>query len=292
MTSQQLASMIVRRTPWKTLSQLPMGDANALCASINQALQVWFEKANATHTALQQSAQLHASGQYEVGVTGGSAAVTFTAPPPWLSTATGSTLQISGDGRWNRLMSAGTLLHPYAGASGTAMMTLYHDCAPLGSDTISVCSHVKILRSSSEIDLPNWEIPTWWLWEGNNHRTGSPDRYQIEPLNPGCNSTPFFVLRVWPMPAADVTLAYRIARHFSLSLADLQTARALPVPEDVASGILLPIALDRAAGQALLTKDTDFKRVAEDSAAAVARISPRTMAPTTDVQWMGTCYGF
>ena len=93
MTSQQLASMIVRRTPWKTLSQLPMGDANALCASINQALQVWFEKANATHTALQQSAQLHTSGQYEVSVTTGSTAVAFTAPPPQPLTALKAALQ-------------------------------------------------------------------------------------------------------------------------------------------------------------------------------------------------------
>ena len=284
--------MIVRRTPWKTLSQLPMEDANALCTSMNQALQAWFEKANATHTAVQKSVQLHGPARFQAFVEKGSTVLDMTNAPAWAGDALGATLQLEGDARWNRLNGTGALLHPYAGEDGNVNATLYHDCAALDAATAGVCGHVKIIRSTSEVVLPERDIPLWWLWEGSSHRTGNPDRFQLEPLNPGAGSQPAMVLRVWPMPTADVTLAFSVARHFTLTTADLQAGRVLPVPEDVAGGILFPIALDRAAGQALLVKDTDLKRVAADAAAAIGRIGPRTMIPTAETQWMGTAYGY
>ena len=302
MTSLQLASMIARRTPWKTLSQLPMEDAGALCASLNQALQAWFEKASATHTSQLRSAALHGPVKCRANVVNGSSRLQLINPPAWVSDAIGSALAIGADSRWNRLLTVAapsvdgqveaTALHAYRGMLGEAEVTLYHDCAPLGGETVSVCSNVCVALSTGQREIPSLEIPVSNSLAGGVLCAGAPERYQVEPLNPGVNSKPFFVLRVWPLPSMDVTLHYRVASHFSLSTADLQRAKPLPVPEDVASGILLPIALDHAAGQGLLAKDADLQRIAVDAAAAVARIPARTLPPSTAAQWMGTARGF
>lgn len=296
MTTLQIAQMIARRTPWKTVTALQLEDANALVVAINQALQVWHDKANATHIAQQRAATLHGPVQVPGTATQGHTAITFTVEPVWLaSDGIGCSVQVSGDPKWNRLMSTTRLLMPYSGPTGDVTLILHHDVAPLGNDTVSVCSNVRLVRGGSthnERILQNADVPACWQAAGHVRWQGDPEIYQVESHNPGANSAPFFVLRVWPMPTQELTLAYNVGTHWSMTLADLQTPRDLPLPEDVASGIVLPIALDRAAGQALLVPETDFRRVQADAAAAEARIYTRTMIPVTDPQWMGTPPGY
>jgi len=296
MTTLEIAQMIARRTVWKTVSGLPMEDKNALVVAVNQACHVWAGKANATHIAQPYAADLHGATTIQGTATNGSTTIVLTSPPAWLATeGIGSSIQASGDNRWNRLMSLTSLHLPYQGPTGAVTFTVYHDVVPLGSDTVSVCSLVKLVRGLgiwNERHLVNEEIAPSWMWEGSTRWQGDPLIYAVEPLNPGTNSTPFFVMRVWPVPSHVVSLSFNVGRYWSMTLADLVTPRALPFPEDVASDIVFPIALDRAAGQDLLKPGTDFKRIAADAKTATDLIMPRTMNPVTDPQWMGTPPGY
>ena len=292
MTSLQLASMIARRTPWKTVSQLPMEEANALCAALNQALQAWFQRAGASHTASRRSTVLHAPVACLANMITGSRRVDFTSAPDWVSEAVGATVRLEGDPRWNRIVAPETLLHAWLGDTEEVAVTLYHDCISLPAGVAGVCSPVTAVLPDSEALLPDAPLPAWSSSQGSAHTTGRPERHQIETLDAGPGSCPSFALRVWPMPSTDVTLCYSVVQYFTLSTLDLQAPRVLPVPEDVAAAILLPLALDHAAAQGLLDKDTDTQRLAADAAAALERIAPRTMLPTTTTQWLGTTPGF
>lgn len=232
MTTIQLAQMIARRTPWKTLTALPVEDASALVTAMNQALQVWFDRANATHTARQHGVILRGPVTIQGTATNGSTAITLTSPPAWLATeGLGSSLQVAGDGRWNRLISLTTLLLPYSGPTGAVTFTLHHDVAPLGSGTVSLCGSVRLVRNgpaSSERELFNADIPGCGI-DATLHRTqGDPERWQVEPHNPGTNSIPFFVVRVWPMPVSQAMLAFSTVQQWSATMAEFLACCASP----------------------------------------------------------------
>lgn len=296
MTTIQLAQMIARRTPWKTLTALPAEDANVLVLAMNQALQTWFELANATHVAKLCRTVLHAPVTLTGTAAHDSTEITLEAPPSWVAAeATGSTVKVSGDGRWNQLRSPTRLLLPYQGATGAVTFVLHQDVAPLGGAMVSVAGEVRMMRGDGgrgDRRLRFDDVPPCWLRQGAMQGPGEPERCQVESFHPADDGAPAFVLRVWPPPAQDVTLAYPVVRHWTMTLADLLVPRELPVPEDVAAGIVFPLALDRAAGQALLTTETDVQRVQADAAAAEARIHTRTMIPMTEPAWLGTPAGY
>lgn len=296
MTTLQLAQLIARRTAWKTVTAMPVEDQNALVVAINQGCHVWFQKASGSHTAQPRAADLRGPVVIQGTATNGSTAITLTSPPSWLAAeGLGSSVQVSNDHRWNRLMSLTSLHLPFTGPTGAVTFTVYHDVAPLGGDTVSICSRVKLVRGLGvwqERELVNDHIAPSWMWEGSVRWQGDPTTFAVEPLIPGVNSTPFFVLRVWPVPTHLVSLSFDLARYWSMTMPDLMTPRELPFPEDVANSIVLPIALDRAAGQDLLKVGTDFRRIAADAQIATDLIYMRTMNPVTDPQWHGTPTGY
>ncbi len=284
MTSVALAQLLIRRTAWATPSEMPAADLNALAVCMNQAFQRWFEKANITHTAQSQTRHLRGQVQLTGTATNGSTAVTLTSPPSWLAAeGIGSTVRLSGDSRYNRLLAIDRLMLPYSGATGTVNIILDHDCGHLGSDSVRTCSEVHVHYNNYAWPLSNGKVPLAWSGEGYK---GRPEVYDIEPLNPGAGAEPAMVLRVWPLVTTPSVLTFTLSKHFSVTLPDLLAPRALPFAEDVASGIIYPIALDFAAGEGLLTKaePADLARIRANAADAIARIHTRTMNPVSEVE--------
>jgi len=292
MTSAQLAQMLVRRTPWGAPSELPIADQSALVNCMDQAFQAWYENANATHVALPQNRQLRGQITLSATVTDGSTAIELISPPSWIATeGIGSTVRIGSDPRYNRLLSLTSLQMPYSGGSGIVSVVMNHDCGQLGGDTVSVCSNVNIHYNNHAFPLTNGAIPL--QWSGDGYNLGRPERYAIEPISPGSNSTPAMVIRVWPLVTLPAVLTFEMAKHFSLGLPDVLSATPLPFPEDVASGIIYPIALAYAMGEKLLVVDAEDKKdIRENAADARKRIQQRTMNPVTDLQWIGTPASF
>ena len=296
MTTIQLAQQIARRTAAKTLTALAVEDLNALATAINAALKDWFQKATMPHVTTPIGADLRGSLTINGTATNGSKTIVLSNAPSWFTTdGIGSSVQVAGDARWNRLMSATELLFPYNGPTGAVEFKVWHDVVPLPDTLLQVGSPVRLIRSAgvfNERILTNAIVPPVWTFEGHVHWSGDPMYYGIEPINTAAHSTPFFVLRVWPMPTRAVTLAFPIVNVYQITLAALSSPVTLPLPEDVCSTIILPLALDYAAGADLLKKDTDFKRIAFDAQNARAAIALRTMHVVTEPQAMGTVPGW
>lgn len=61
------------------------------------------------------------------------------------------TIRIEGDGVDNQLISDGTLLHPYAGPTGTASATIYHDAVALDDTYAAIASNPRYLDTNVEL---------------------------------------------------------------------------------------------------------------------------------------------
>lgn len=61
------------------------------------------------------------------------------------------TIRIDGDGVDNQLIADGTLLHPYAGPTGTATATIYHDAIALDDTYAAIASNPRYLDTNVEL---------------------------------------------------------------------------------------------------------------------------------------------
>jgi len=288
--------MIARRTEAKTLTAMPVEDLNALATAINAALKDWFSRAGMSHVTTPIGADLRGGLTINGTATNGSKTIALSNAPSWFAeSGIGSSVQVSGDMRWNRIMSATELLFPYNGPTGAVEFKVWHDVVPLPNTLLHVGNPVRLIRSAgvfNERILVNAPVPPIWSFEGHVHWSGDPMNYAIEPINTAANSSPFFVMRVWPMPTRSVTLSFNIVNVYQVTLASLSTAVTLPLAEDVCATIILPLALDYAAAADLLKKGTDFKRLAIDAASARGEITRRTLHAVTEPQAMGTPPGY
>lgn len=82
----------------------------------------------------------------------------------------GCTINITGDGTFNELMSATTLLRPYAGSSGSVSGTVYGDSIPLPSNIKEVMDPVKLPTLAPLMGTTSREE---YLAYGNPHRYGN-----------------------------------------------------------------------------------------------------------------------
>jgi hypothetical protein len=104
----------------------------ALC--ITQALQVCAKHSPAELLTQPGSGYIHAPANITLTAIQGS--TTISGFSSWQSWMPGCTIQISGDGQDNELISATQLARPYAGTSGSGIAaTVYNDCITL-DDTI------------------------------------------------------------------------------------------------------------------------------------------------------------
>jgi hypothetical protein len=61
------------------------------------------------------------------------------------------TIRIDGDGVDNQVIAAGTLLHPYAGTTGTVTATIYHDAIALDETYATIVSNPRHLDTNLEL---------------------------------------------------------------------------------------------------------------------------------------------
>jgi hypothetical protein len=282
MTTTQLAMLLCRKTEWGAPSEMPAGDALAMITCMNQAFQLWMEKANAPFVSVPDGRQMLGKLALSLTATAGSRSISLT-PPNWLPLVLGSHIDL-GDGQPNRILSATQLQRPYLGTTGAVMATVSHDAVGLGSDTVSMCSGVRYVHGRDERPLQNSPLPAHWS-------QGTPTFYDIEPLSPGDGSSPAFVLRIWPFPDQVASLSFSMARHWSAPVNAHLEAVAIPAPDDVVTGILYPISRYLCAGEGLY-KEADLRglRMAHDE--ALARIHPRTRSAVIEPGMMGTARGF
>lgn len=288
MTTAQIAQMVARRTQWKTPSEMPTAEKNVLAVCMSRAMQVWVEKASGPYATAPVSLSFRGQITLAATATNGSTAIVITSPPAWLAAeGIGSTVRLSGDPTWNRLQSLTALRMPYTGPTGAVSITLNHDAAPLSKSSTRIIGQVRLhQQGGGERFLVHREIPMPWLAPGANH-CGNPDSFDIESTAPAN-----LVLRVWPAVVTPCAVSFHASSHFTATLTDLTDPTPLPVPDDVATGIIYPLTMLYALREGLLLSTVDGKQIVTDGVEAVDSIHQRSRGHVTTPHMMGTRRGF
>jgi hypothetical protein len=179
-------------------------------------------------------------------------------------------------------------LLPYKGPTGAVTFTINHDAAPVANSSTRIVGQVRLhYAGGGERFLAHGQIPMPWTAPGYNH-CGNPERFDIESVASG----PSLVLRVWPTVVVPCAVTFQASTHFTASLTDLVSDTALPVPDDVATGIIYPLAMECAFREGLLLSTVDGKQIVTDGQAAASRIHTRSRGHVTTPHRAGTPRGF
>lgn len=324
MTIAQIAQQIARRTKWNNVAEMPMPDAAALALCITRGLNEWFGKANRAWTTQPLNYVLNAPLTTRISCAkdsamyaflDGSPAWTFdttnftfdgteqtfdefsgyaaAGAPSWLVPAFGSSVKVGGT-HWNRALSSSVLLWPFTGETNAdEEIQIWHNGVNLGRSIREVEGVVELMDVSGKHlrylnHEPNKRFDTAPV------QSGEPSEYQIEPVNTGFGTAPAWVLRLNPAPSARYILRCQVSRYVvTVTVNDLRRAGVLPIPDDAASSILLPIVLDLAFGEALLDPSKFIPaRVMQDAVTARAEIAQRSGSINTNQADVGTPFGW
>lgn len=204
------------------------------------------------------------------------------------------TVRIPGDDIDNQVVASDSLLHPYAGTSGTVDALIYHDAAILPEPYSEIISRPRILETREF--LTHDRTRSGWDFRERRRDIGEPRFFCVEsnarnnnPLSPG-------IFRVDCLPDS----AYRLEMEVLLapariSFADLLAGSSTPIPlrAEHIEGYLLPIA------RGLLT-ESSLWRDKESKAATTTKASEAeagysifvSQTLTTPNNRVGTPHGF
>ncbi len=159
--------------------------------------------------------------------------------------AIGRTIILDGDSNINQVLDATTLMSTYNGPSGTVSGTLYGDAiysSRLPFDRI--IGNPDFADSTSWPMLPRSMMRNDFPFLGMIPSVGRPQFWWVQPLGNSQGMKPLLVLRFWPMP--DQVYPIRVRMGFwplRLTLADLDLAVTIPVPDQFLDAALVPIGL-------------------------------------------------
>ena len=324
MTIAQLAQLVARRSPWKSVASMPMAEAHALAVCITRGLNEWFGSANRAWTTQPLNYVLQAPLTTAIACTKDSALYGFVeaapawtfdstnftfdgteqtfdefggyvggGPPSWLVPAFGSSVRV-GEGYWNRVLSSTVMLWPFTGeTSANQSVQIYHNGVNLGRSIKGLEGGVELMDVNGKFIRHLREAPEK-RFETGPPEIAEPTEYQLESVNTGFGVAPAWVLRLNPAPATRYILRAQVSRYIvDVTLADLRRDGRLPIPDDVASSIIFPITLDLAAAENLLDAEAyNPRRVESDAQVAREKITNRSQPASTTPNWSGTPAGF
>lgn len=221
------------------------------------------------------SLYLEAAATVSIGVTLGSTETTGTA---FTGDQYGRTIRIAGDDIDNQIAGTASLLHPYAGATGTVSAVIYSDAVALPEPYAELVGDPKILETGRDLTHQKVRCSRW-----TKKNSAEPRFYWVE-ANAG-NRSPGSpaVIRFDALPDR----AYRLEVEVTLApsrvlFSDLLTpGPELPLRGEHVELYLLPIARGLLASSAMW-RDAESKGNARDEAKTAEQkyevLAPKTLA--------------
>lgn len=251
----QLASRICRSLKARDIHSLPADDATEVLDAINGAITEYFAVAPSTYRMKSSVIfDIPAPQNISVTATNGSTHAATLAPE-----LIGHSIQMPGDAQMNRIVAENTLAVPYRGPSGASIPArIYADVIPLGDNFARFSGDPQVYNQGNFVRyLTRQPEESYFLGEV---QVGFPLRFVVEAMGQASGASPYFQMRLLPAPADGLTLKVMMeVRPEQYNLAQLTSTTRLPVPEEHAFAVLLPMALMRLVGGPLWPQDSDPK---------------------------------
>lgn len=253
-TILQLASRLCRHLKVRDIHSMPADDATEVLDAINSSIAEFFASAPSPYRVKSNvTFNIQSPNTCVVGVTSGSTAITGLN-----SSLIGLSISIPGDSQMNRIIDVNTLDLPYQGNTQSVTATYYTDAFPLAPN---------FARFSGDPELFNNGIFVRYLLrqpdEGRflgEAQIGYPLRFVVEAQGQASGASPYFYLRLIPIPDRPLTLKVNMeVRPQQYTLKQLISSTPLPVSDEHVFSILFPMALSRMVGGPLWPNDYDPK---------------------------------
>lgn len=193
-----------------------------------------------------------------ITATFGSKTVTLTAPDTWM---VGCTLLFDGEEFQNQLVAytgtTGTLLRPYAGATGSGKSAiLYNDCFVQATTTSAILPPVLLLGEGELIglsgrrDLRRYSSNSTYATNhglagdmgaaAENMDIGRPIAYYVETYSNPTTRLTNLRLRLAPLPDKQYLLEYQ-SRTEAPRITTLNSSTSIPVPQQYVDSVFMPM---------------------------------------------------
>jgi hypothetical protein len=271
-TILQLASRVCRHLKVRDIHSMPADDATEVLDAINGAITEFFAAAPSPYRIKSNvTFNINAPQTCLVGVTHGSSSITGVDP-----SLVGRSISIPGDVQMNRMVDVNTLDLPYQGNTGSVTATCYCDAFALAPNFARFSGDPQIINQGIFVRyLSRQPDEGRFLGEA---QVGFPLRFVVESQGQASGASPYFFLRLIPMPSLPLTLKVSMeVRPEQYTLNQLISPTPLPVSDEHVFSILLPMALSRLAGGLMWPQDYDPKIADAGLERAMALLSK--MAP-------------
>lgn len=297
MTLLEYAQLVLPATRIRDIDEsASVAEVQELCLVLSQAVSEYFALVPAIHRRTTVTYSLGGVEQVEIELVKGEY---FTVGEHCLSSWRGRSIEIllgGGESRWDEIVATDRLLGTWVGESGVYQARVHPDCVAIADMLIQrICTHPQVVtEEGNHIDLlPLHENCTLPYYVSAMDVTTSarvsrsrdfaqyPTRYSIEYVGRTIASIydAGFQFRVFPIPM----LPWRVRFDAEISalairIGDLVSSKTLPIPDDAAMRILLPIARGKAMESPLIANLAKSSKPAEiDRAAERARLDARMM---------------
>lgn len=255
-TILQLASRVCRHLKVRDIHSMPVDDATEVLDAINSAITEFFAIAPSPYR-IKSNVTFNIDGPKtcQVSVTKGSTSISGVDP-----SIIGCSISIPGDVQMNRMVAPETLDLPYQGNTGSVTATYYKDALPLASNFARFAGDPQIINQGIFVRyLFRQPDESRFLGEA---LVGSPLRFVVEAQGQAAGASPYFYLRLIPIPDHPLTLKVGMeVRPEQYTLKQLISSTPLPVSDEHAYSILFPIVLSRMVGGPLWPADYDPKAI-------------------------------
>lgn len=282
-----LANRLARDLNEKSVIDLAADARLEILDAINGGLQK-LHAVSPHHTKITTaSLYIEAAATVSIGVTQGDTAITGV---DFTSDQYGRTIRISGDSIDNQVAGTNTLLHPYSGATGTVLATIYSDAIPLPELYTELVGDPRILETQRTLTHRKIRFTPWQF-----RNVCEPRYYWVEPNAANRAPSAPAVVRFDSLPDR----AYRMTAEAMLAPARVPFADLLapgpelPLRQEHVELYLLPIA------RGLMTSSELWKNPATKTSAttegSAAEAKYQILASTTlatPANEVGTPYGF
>lgn len=281
---------LLRDWNYKALAELDAPAKLELLDAINGGLQSLHAIAPAHSKITQGSLSLGAPTAVSLALTEGSAAFTgYTVTEEDMY----CTVRLDGDAVDNQIIGTGLLLHPYAGATGTAAGTIYHDACLIPEIYDELLGKPRIIETRRDLEHYPGTVPDFTYWSERVVR--EPRFYVVEGNARNQNPVAPAVFRTDSLPDRAYRMNVRVKMSpLRVKLTDLASdSTDVPLREDHVELYLLPVSRGL---MALSQHWSDKERVNKAfDAADAARDAYRALAPqylSTPANSVGTPIGW
>lgn len=296
MKAMALASRLMRDLKEASLAQLTAESRLEMLDAINGALQELHDLAPPHSKIREHAFHAFAPVSTTVSVTQGQTAV---AGDPFSASQFHCTIRLEGDAVDNRITGAGSLLHPYAGPTGSVGAMIYSDALALPESVDELIDdHLFILETRDRVVKDSTRSGETWIYgriPGREKRVGRPTRFWMEADARNANPITPAVIRLETLPDNFYRMQARVSlAPLRVSFVDLLTpVMEIPMRPQHVESYLLPIARGKMTHSSMW-RDKEMIQSTRDAAAsakaAYANLIPQTIS--TQANRVGTPHGF